>query len=48
MHFYDDVSCLQCGATHTEEGELLSSVSELYDEKYKNLSELVPARKRKW
>ena len=25
MRFYDDVSCLQCGATHTEEGELLSS-----------------------
>ena len=31
IHFCDDISCLQCGASHTEEGELVSthSVQEL-------------------
>ena len=24
---YDDISCLQCGASHTEEGELVSTYS---------------------
>ena len=27
VHSYDDINCLQCGALHTEEGELVLTLS---------------------
>jgi len=44
IHSYDDISCLQCGAPHTEEGELVSTYSAQQFKALLALKEIMPLK----